>query len=394
MNEAQKILVVDDQIQNIELLEAYLAPIGYEVFTATSGQEALENIRSHSPDLVLSDVMMPGMDGFELTRKIKQDALLRRIPVVLVTALRETEDRVKGIDAGCDDFISKPVEKLELLARVKSLLKVKSYYDLKNAYQNDLEAEVAAKTEELRLAFEEQKNLQHQLFQSQKMEAIGRLAGGVAHDFNNILQVIQGFADHLIAKTPAEDPRHTWLKQIRVASDKANVLVQSLLTFSRKQVQNKSPMSMNVVIKGMEPMLMQVVGKGVKIELVLTPDLEDVVADRNQVEMIMMNLTANARDAMGPEGTLTISSANAEIDSTSYALMSVRDTGSGMDAQTMEHIFEPFFTTKGIGKGTGLGLATVYGVVKQAGGLLQCDSAPGKGTEFRIYLPRGTGAPA
>ena len=392
MSETQKILVVDDQTQNVELLEAYLAPIGYEVVTATSGLEALGKIKDCSPDLVLSDVMMPGMDGFELTRKIKQDALLCHIPVVLVTALRETEDRVKGIDAGCDDFISKPVDKLELLARVKSLLKVKLYNDLKNAYQGELEAEVSAKTVELKLAFEEQESLQRQLFQSQKMEAIGRLAGGVAHDFNNILQVIQGFADHLIAKTPADDPRLAWIKQIRVASDKANVLVQSLLTFSRKQAQNKATMSMNAVIKGMEPMLQQVVGKSVKLELALAPDLEDLVADRNQVEMIMMNLTTNARDAMGAEGTLTLSSADAEIDSVAYVLLSIRDTGSGMDAQTMEHIFEPFFTTKEIGKGTGLGLATVYGVVKQAGGLLQCDSALGEGTEFRIYLPRGDGA--
>ena len=237
MKEKQKILIVDDQDQNIELLEAYLTPIGYSIVTATSGMEALDKIKDCKPDLVLSDVMMPGMDGFELTRRIKDNEYSSIIPVVLVTALRDTEDRVRGIEAGCDDFISKPVDKIEVLARVKTLLKVKAFHDLRIAYQTKLEAEVCTKTEELRLAFEEQKNLQHQVFQMQKMEAIGRLASGVAHDFNNVLQVIQGFADHLLAKTPDDDPRHAWIKQIRISSDKANALVQSLLVFSRKQIQ-------------------------------------------------------------------------------------------------------------------------------------------------------------
>ena len=391
MIERPKILIVDDQIQNIELLEAYLAPLEYDIETAISGIEALEKIKDGSPDLVLSDVMMPGMDGFELTRKIKDDESSFNIPVILVTALRDTEDRVRGIEAGCDDFISKPVDRIEVLARVKTLLKVKAYHDLRNAYQAKLEIEIGNKTEELRLAFEEQKNLQHQIFQMQKMEAIGRLASGVAHDFNNILQVIQGFADHLISKTPVDDPRHAWIKQIRVASDKANSLVQSLLVFSRKQVQNKVPMNMNAVIKGMEPMLQQVVGKSVSIELILMVELVDVVADKNQFEMIMMNLATNARDAMGDRGRLTISSGKAEIDSVAYVFLSVRDTGSGMDEKTIEHIFEPFYTTKETGKGTGLGLATVYGAIKQAGGLVQCDSKPGEGTEFRIYLPCSDG---
>jgi PAS domain S-box-containing protein len=251
----------------------------------------------------------------------------------------------------------------------------------------------------------EKKGLEHQLFQSQKMEAIGRLAGGVAHDFNNILQVIQGFADHLIAKTPVEDPRHNWLKQIRVATEKAAVLTQSLLAFSRKQEQHTVVLNLNTVMQDIAPMLRQVVGEHVVLSLELAPELGDVEADRSQVDQILMNLAANARDAMPEGGNLTYETSNVELQSGvsgpgmepvksgAYVLLAVRDTGKGMDPETMEHMFEPFFTTKEKGKGTGLGLATVYGVVKQAGGHIWCSSIPAKGTEFRIHLPRAGGAP-
>ena len=246
----------------------------------------------------------------------------------------------------------------------------------------------------------EKKGLEHQLFQSQKMEAIGRLASGVAHDFNNILQVIQGFADHLITKTPAEDPRHNWLRQIRVATEKAAALTQSLLAFSRKQTQNKVVLNLNTVLRDIAPMLRQLIGEHIELALDLAPDLEDVEADRSQIDQILMNLAANARDAMMEGGKLSYETSNVAFQLESpgpgtetmkpgaYALLAIRDTGKGMDPETMEHMFEPFFTTKAKGKGTGLGLATVYGVVRQAGGHIWCSSSVGKGTEFRIHLPR------
>ena len=148
------ILIVDDQLPNIELLEAYLLPLGYKIFKAENGEEALLILSGNQIDLILLDVMMPGMDGFEVTRRIRQDGVLRRIPIILVTALRETQDRVKGIEAGCDDFISKPIDKMELLARVRSLLRVKAYNDLMLNYRKELESEVNARTEELKHAFE------------------------------------------------------------------------------------------------------------------------------------------------------------------------------------------------------------------------------------------------
>ena len=154
MKDKRVILVVDDQPQNIELLEAYLVPQGYEIVKAVSGEEALGKLSGNQIDLILLDVMMPGMDGFEVTRRVRQDNMLRLIPIILVTALRETEDRVKGIEAGCDDFISKPVDKMELLARVRSLLKVKAYNDLMSNYRKELESEVSKRTEELKHALE------------------------------------------------------------------------------------------------------------------------------------------------------------------------------------------------------------------------------------------------
>jgi PAS domain S-box-containing protein len=246
----------------------------------------------------------------------------------------------------------------------------------------------------------EKKSLEHQLFQSQKMEAIGRLAGGVAHDFNNILQVIQGFADHCLNKTPDDDPRHNWLKQIWIATQKAAELIKSLLAFSRKQEQHKVVMNLGTVLQEIGPMLRQLCGTHIHLAIECEHGLGDIESDRTQVDQVLMNLAANARDAMPEGGTLAFTASNVELPPGAagpgmeevkpggYVLLAVRDTGRGMDQQTLQHMFEPFFTTKERGKGTGLGLATVYGVVTQAGGHISCTSAPGKGAEFRIHLPR------
>lgn len=252
----------------------------------------------------------------------------------------------------------------------------------------------------------DRKNLERQLSQAQKMEAIGRLAGGVAHDFNNILQVIQGFADILASKTPEDDPRKKWIGQIQKATDKAAALVQSLLTFSRKQKRNDETLDLNELLNDIRPMLAQLLGTGVALDLALSDGIGEIVADRSQFDQVIMNLAANARDAMAGAGTLLVSTANASVESAAkgagpespasgdYILLTVRDTGSGMPAEVMEHMFEPFFTTKETGKGTGLGLATVYGAVKQSGGYLRCDSEPGRGTAFFIYYPIAARVPA
>jgi len=228
--------------------------------------------------------------------------------------------------------------------------------------------------------------LEEQLRQSQKMEAVGRLAGGVAHDFNNLLTTILGFAEQLSAQL-GEDPRRGEVDEILRAGERAAALTQQLLAFSRKQILAPQPVDLNGVVTSMEKMLRRVIGEDVDLVTSLGPDLGHVMADAGQIGQVVVNLAVNARDAMPDGGTLTLETGRVK----GHVHLTVRDTGHGMDARTQSHLFEPFFTTKEVGKGTGLGLATVYGVISQAGGTIECESAPGAGTSFRITFPRVEG---
>ncbi|MGB6598151.1 MAG: PAS domain S-box protein [Candidatus Acidiferrum sp.] len=241
--------------------------------------------------------------------------------------------------------------------------------------------------------------LEQQLRQSQKMEAVGRLAGGVAHDFNNLLMVIKGHTELLMNALPPADRMCRKISQIDRAADRAAALTKQLLAFSRMQVLLPRVMNLNGVVEDMGKLLPRLIGEDVELGIRITPELGAIRADASQIEQIIMNLAVNARDAMPNGGRLLIETSNAELDRTyntthpivqpgRYVLLAVSDTGTGMDADTQAHIFEPFFTTKEPGKGTGLGLATVYGVVKQSGGFIWVYSELGKGTSFKIYLPR------
>ena len=228
---------------------------------------------------------------------------------------------------------------------------------------------------------------------------MGRLAGGIAHDFNNLLMVIQGYADLLAERLPAGESLRRNAEQIQAAAQRAAALTRQLLAFSRKQILAPKVLNVNSVVAEMEKMLRRVIGEDIQLQTVSTPDLWLVKADRSQIEQVIMNLAVNARDAMPRGGRLTIETANVEFDSAmsrgataiapgKYVMLAVTDNGIGMDEKTKAHIFEPFFTTKEKGKGTGLGLATVYGVVKQSGGYVWVYSEPGHGTTFKIYLPQ------
>jgi len=241
--------------------------------------------------------------------------------------------------------------------------------------------------------------LEQQLRQAQKMEAVGRLAGGVAHDFNNLLMVIKGHTELLMNAVPAADRMSRKIMQIDRAADRATALTKQLLAFSRMQVLQPRVMNLNGVVDDMGKLLPRLIGEDIDLGIRTAPDLGAIRADASQMEQIIMNLAVNARDAMPTGGRLIIETSNADLDRTynsthpivkpgRYVLLAVSDTGSGMDAETQAHIFEPFFTTKEPGKGTGLGLATVYGVVKQSGGFIWVYSEVGKGTSFKIYLPR------
>ncbi|MGE0354492.1 MAG: PAS domain S-box protein [Gemmatimonadales bacterium] len=244
-----------------------------------------------------------------------------------------------------------------------------------------------------------QRELEAQVRQSQKLEAVGALAGGLAHDFNNIMTAIIGYADLLLEELPADLPHRQDAHEIRAAADRAAALTRQLLAFSRRQVLQPRILNLNTVVAGLEKMLGRLIGEHIRFETVLSPDLGRVSADPGQLEQVIMNLVINARDAMPGGGRLTVATMNVEhgepqtpqdrlMPAGQYVLLSVSDTGAGMDAATRARIFEPFFSTKGMGQGTGLGLATVYGIVKQSNGFIWVISEPGQGATFRVYLPR------
>jgi PAS domain S-box-containing protein len=241
-------------------------------------------------------------------------------------------------------------------------------------------------------------SLQKQLLQAQKMEAIGTLTGGIAHDFNNLLQVTLGYSELLLTEKSEKDRDYADLQKICQASRSGAELVRSLLTFSRKVEPLPVPINLNNQVQHTEKLLRRTIPRMINIRLELSEDLARTNADPGQIEQVIMNLSVNARDAMGEDGTLTIRTENVTLDEEycqlnveaqpgDYVLLSVADTGSGMDPETLTHIFEPFYTTKELGKGTGLGLAIVYGIVKQHGGHITCYSEVGKGTTFRVCLP-------
>ena len=242
----------------------------------------------------------------------------------------------------------------------------------------------------------ERKRLERRLADAEKMEAIGRLAGGVAHDFNNLLTVIAGYAEILHERDGSDEA-----SEIGRAADQAAALTHQLLAFSRRQVLHPRVLDLNRIVEGMETMLHRIIGDDVSVGIRLAPDLAPIEADRAQIERVILNLAANARDAMPDGGALTIETSNVDVDAAQVAehgdgapgphvLLAVSDTGHGFGDDVAKHLFEPFFTTKAAGGGTGLGLATVFGVVKQSGGGIYVYSEPGRGSTFKIYLPAAT----
>jgi PAS domain S-box-containing protein len=244
----------------------------------------------------------------------------------------------------------------------------------------------------------EKKHLEAQLFQAQKMEAVGLLAGGVAHDFNNVLTVVVGYGSLLLKKTEADNTARGYVEQVLAAAERATSLTRNLLAFSRKQIINPKPVHLSDVVKNLEKLLVRLISEDIELKLYLAHQEASVMADTSQIDQVLMNLAINAKDAMPDGGSLIIETELVEFDKDyvrvhvfaqpgQYMLLSVTDTGKGMDAQTKDKIFEPFYTTKEVGKGSGLGLSMVYGIIKQHNGYINVYSEPGKGTTFKLYLP-------
>ncbi|MBF0225563.1 MAG: response regulator [Desulfobacterales bacterium] len=416
MNKNNKILIIDDDISPLEGHIRLLQTEGYIVKTAETGEDGLQLVIKEKPELVILDVVLPDEDGYEICKQIKflpdfQAPYIKEKPeldvldvvfsgmddyeickqikflpdfqspyIVMFSAQEiDTESQIRGFEAGADDYLTKPIDRKQLSARIKAIFRT-------------INAE------------KERENLKTQLAQYKKMEAIGTLAGGIAHEFNNLLFIIMGNVEMLIRKANSGDEHLLKvLKDIYSTTNRGADLIKSLLTFSRKIDHKKEQFYLNEIIEKILSMLEKLIQRTILIESDLANDLYKINAAINLTEQVLLNLCMNAQDAMPNGGKLIIKTQNIEIYESdnnkypdmkvgSYVLLVVSDNGCGIDKSIQDRIFDPFFSTKEVGKGTGLGLSTVYGFVKAHNGYIFCESEFGHGTTFKLYLPAFTGA--
>jgi len=368
-----QVLIVDDDVIFREVARISLEKAGFSMAEAVNGVEGLEAVKQLKPEIVLLDVMMPEMDGYETCRAIRELPGGDSIPVVMITALEDVESISRAYKAGATDFITKPIEWIILVQRVRYMLRA------------------------VRL-MNERRRLEKQLQQAQKLEAVGTLASGIAHDFKNLLAAIQGSTELLMLGKGDGDQDYTELNMIFDASQRGVEIVQQMLSLGRKHQSQKKRIDLNQQISQVYNLVKSGLSREYLVTLKLSETLPFVDADSGQIGQVIMNLVNNARDAMPEGGKIVIQTTDVTLTPEyckshlgvvpgAFVRFSVADNGQGMDSETLEQIFDPFFTTKRADKGTGLGLAMVYSIIQDHGGLITCKSVPGQGTRFDIFLP-------
>jgi signal transduction histidine kinase len=442
------ILIVEDSKTQVERLQFLLEENNYIVLAAKNGDEALKKIDLFKPDIIISDIVMPKLNGYDLCKSVRMHPTFKDIIFILVSTLTEVEDIILGLESGANYIISKPYEDDQLILQLNQAIKINtlrknnksddkvtivvnrkehvinskkyqildflvSTYEMavlknKELYEtrikleelnNILEERVNQRTAELRIEMEEHKRYEKQFLEAQKLESIGKLTGGIAHDFNNLLLVALGNLELLSGSFKIESEEIKNLQHAVMALERGSAVTKHLLSFARKQDLFPKSINIKVLLDNTIGLLKSALGERVSISCTCDEAPWFVWIDPFQFENVIMNMSINARDAMSKNGKLHFNISNITITNTTeflkekmnigdYVKLSIIDNGCGMSQETMNHIFEPFYTTKKVGDGTGLGLSMVYGFIKQSNGNITVESKVGTGTTFNIYLPK------
>ena len=407
-----RVLAIEDDPQDFALTRALLSPHkgdGFQCEQAETLEIGLGRLAAKEADVVLLDLKLPDAQGLDTYLRLR--AREPEVPVVLLTGTEDEEMAMMAIEKGAQDYLVKgKVDRDQMVRSIRYAIERTRSEAALRRYRDHLEELVMARTSELRLAndqlqvevgvrrrIEEEKDrLQAEIVEARKLEAVGRLAGGIAHEFNNTLTIVLGYAELLLDRMDGANPLRDDVRRIIEAGEHAASLTHQLLAFGRRQMMQAKIIDANVFAAGMKVVIEPVVGDKIDVTLVPSEEAVCIEIDEDQMQTAMINIVCNARDAMRAGGQLVLRVENVIVDrmpsgvegaSGGFVCLSIEDTGSGMDHETLEHIFEPFFTTKKFGQGTGLGLTVTYGIVRQHGGWIEASSHQGGGSVFRIFLP-------